>query len=142
MNGILAQREVKWLVLRRRYCGFNDSYLPPLQRQRKNLSPAFAFRHIKNLYPIFWEKGQEVVAALTSLTASDPEAIIDVNSWAGRVTLDVIGVAGLGHDFHAIADPNTDLNVTYRRLFSPNRWGRAMGILSFLLPPWILRRLP
>ena len=26
--------------------------------QRKNLMPAFAFRHVKDLYPLFWEKSR------------------------------------------------------------------------------------
>jgi cytochrome P450 len=28
--------------------------------QRKHLMPAFAFRHVKDLYPVFWEKAREV----------------------------------------------------------------------------------
>jgi hypothetical protein len=28
--------------------------------QRKNLMPAFAYRHVKNLYPVFWGKAGEV----------------------------------------------------------------------------------
>jgi len=28
--------------------------------QRRNLMPAFAFRHIKDLYQIFWDKSREV----------------------------------------------------------------------------------
>jgi cytochrome P450 len=30
------------------------------KRQRKLLMPAFAFRHVKDLYPIFWNKAKEM----------------------------------------------------------------------------------
>ncbi|MCJ1307725.1 hypothetical protein MMC25_001373 [Agyrium rufum] len=110
--------------------------------QRKNLMPAFAFRHIKNLYPIFWSKASEMADALSKLVNEDQDFIIDANNWSSRTTLDIIGVAGMGHDFHAIADPNTDLNVTYRRLFAPSRSARLLGILSFILPSWFIRMLP
>lgn len=33
--------------------------------QRKHLMPAFAFRHVKDLYPVFWSKAAEGVEAMT-----------------------------------------------------------------------------
>ncbi len=84
--------------------------------QRKNLMPAFAFRHIKDLYPVFWRKTREVVQAMNKdiladaanqppspdLEKAGKSAVIEVGNWASRVTLDIIGVAGLGRDFGAI----------------------------------------
>src|SRR5712664_3402378 len=35
------------------------------KRQRRHLMPAFGFRHVKDLYPIFWSKGLEVTEAMT-----------------------------------------------------------------------------
>lgn len=124
--------------------------------QRKNLMPAFAFRHVKDLYPIFWHKTREVVQAMTKdvqadaanqTTPIDPEkahnsAVIEVGNWASRVTLDIIGVAGLGRDFGAIQDQNSVLNETYRKLFQPSRQARIMGVLSMIVPQWILARIP
>jgi cytochrome P450 len=34
------------------------------KKQRKNLMPAFSFRHIKDLYPVFWSKAQEMVSGI------------------------------------------------------------------------------
>ncbi|KAL6722041.1 hypothetical protein ACLMJK_001146 [Lecanora helva] len=34
------------------------------KKQRKDLSPAFAFRHVKELYPVFWSKSRELVKTL------------------------------------------------------------------------------
>ncbi|KAI0815862.1 cytochrome P450 [Xylaria sp. FL0064] len=124
--------------------------------QRKNLMPAFAFRHIKDLYPVFWSKTREVVQAMTKevladaasqLDSPDPEkarrsAVLEVGNWASRVTLDIIGVAGMGHDFNAIQDQNSELNRTYRQLFTPTRQAIILNFLSQMLPGWLLGNLP
>ncbi|KAI1503676.1 cytochrome P450 [Biscogniauxia marginata] len=124
--------------------------------QRKNLMPAFAFRHIKDLYPVFWNKTREVVQAMTrdvladasSETHSpDPEkaqksAVIEVGGWASRVTLDIIGLAGLGRDFGAIEDDNTDLNRTYRSIFKASPQAQLLAFLGTFLPDALVRVLP
>lgn len=127
--------------------------------QRKNLMPAFAFRHVKDLYPTFWSKSREAVIAMTEkvmavqlkepiLTTPDKTheaqepAVIEVGEWASRATLDIIGVAGMGQDFGAIQDPNTPLNKTYRALFKPTRQAQILGLLNLLLPGWFVKNLP
>ncbi|KAI9871199.1 MAG: hypothetical protein M1823_008517, partial [Watsoniomyces obsoletus] len=78
--------------------------------QRKGLMPAFNFRHIKELYPIFWSKSVEMVQGIqASLPANTPWSL-EVGEWASRATLDIIGVAGMGQDFNSIANPDTELN--------------------------------
>jgi cytochrome P450 len=128
--------------------------------QRKNLMPAFAFRHIKNLVPSFWEKSREVVAAMTvhvndggihNLDLPDShkrpdiendDVVLEAGEWASRATLDIIGVAGLGQDFGAIKDPNTLLNRTYRKVFKPSRQAAILGLLNLFLPEWFVKNLP
>lgn len=131
--------------------------------QRKHLMPAFAFRHVKDLYPVFWEKAREGVQAMTRQILADaakegPEAaaadkegedggggktaVLEVGAWASRITLDIIGVAGLGRDFGATADPGNELFRTYSHLFRPSAQARLLGLLSFVLPMWAVARLP
>jgi cytochrome P450 len=129
--------------------------------QRRNLMPAFAFRHIKNLYPVFWQLSRSAVQTMTEsivdeskkhATSQDPEkaalsqrensAVIEVGSWASRATLDIIGVAGMGRDFGAIKNPNNELMQTYRTLFQPSRQAQILGLLSLVLPNWAITRLP
>ncbi|KAI1103980.1 cytochrome P450 [Jackrogersella minutella] len=124
--------------------------------QRKNLMPAFAFRHVKGLYSIFWNKGREVVEAMTNdIIASaqsgssiqDPEkakktAVIEVGGWASRVTLDIIGLSGFGKDFGAIQNPNDGLNETYRRVFKASKQAQRLTFLRNFLPDWIISRIP
>lgn len=127
--------------------------------QRKNLMPAFAYRHVKNLYPIFWNKSCDVVNVMTKhieaggipnaelpeahkKSEKDDSTILEVGEWASRATLDIIGLAGMGQDFHAIDDPDTPLNKTYRTVFKPSRQAAILGLLNLFLPNWFVRNIP
>jgi len=104
--------------------------------QRKNLMPAFAYRHLKNLIPVFWDKSREAVEAMTShINAGgipnselpdfqkrpdieNDAAILEVGEWASRATLDIIGV------------------------FKPSRQAAILGLLNIFLPGWFVKNLP
>lgn len=130
--------------------------------QRKNLMPAFAFRHIKNIYPVFWSKGKEMIECLanasktgestsehhisdtdnhTSETKHEPGAI-DVGNWSSRATLDIIGLSGMGQDFDSLHDPTNKLSKTYQDVFNPGPTGRLLQLAGLFIPFWLLRRLP
>ena len=112
--------------------------------QRKNLMPAFNFRHIKELYPIFYEKSREMVQAIISSLPppSSTPSSIEIGEWASRATLDIIGVAGMGQDFNSLANPDTELNKVYRSIFQPSKTAQILGLLQFFLPHWLIRNLP
>ncbi|EEY22465.1 cytochrome P450 4F4 [Verticillium alfalfae VaMs.102] len=92
---------------------------------RKNTMPAFQFRHIKNLYPMMWTKAEALVNALTQEIAPDPidegqdSAVVDLTFWASKITLDIIGVAGLGHDMNTIEKSGDPLHEIYTKLLDP-----------------------
>ncbi|VBB72721.1 Putative cytochrome P450 E-class, group I [Podospora comata] len=125
--------------------------------QRRNLNPAFHFRHIKNLYPIFWSKSKEGVEALTKKVLSEKKsngpsgpkdqevsrtAVVEVGNWASRIALDIIGVTGLGRDFGAILDPGNELNQIYQNLFSPSKQSQTLGMLNLIFPARLVQLLP
>jgi len=136
------------------------------RKQRRDLMPAFAFRHVKELYPVFWRKATESVQILTDHilaeaarapvsdddhdhdaekaggAAAKDTATLEIGGWASRLTLDVIGVAGLGRDFNALRDPNSVLARTYSTVFSPNRQAQFLAMLSILLPDKVVSLLP
>ncbi|KAF1976840.1 cytochrome P450 [Bimuria novae-zelandiae CBS 107.79] len=114
------------------------------KRQRRLLMPAFAFRHIKDLYSVFWDKSVELTNAIAHAVRTDEtgSSVVEIRDWASRATLDIIGLAGMGQDFNAIADPSNELNVTYRTIFSPSTTAKVMQIASFFLPEWLIRHLP
>lgn len=128
------------------------------KRQRKSLMPAFAFRHIKDLYPLFWSKSKEAVRAMTEQVRADASAaggeggsekdaanlaaVMELGDWVSRATLDIIGVAGLGRDFGAIKDPNNTLSSTYRAVFQPSKQARFLAMLNLFVPGWIVNKIP
>ncbi|OAA73378.1 cytochrome P450 78A3 [Cordyceps fumosorosea ARSEF 2679] len=107
--------------------------------QRRNLLPAFAFRHIKDLYPLFWSKACEVVQVMSQECDADGRAEIEVEHWAGRVSLDVIGVAGMGRDFDATHNEHDPLVKTYMSIATHTAQDRLIfamvDLLSSVLPP-------
>ncbi|KAI9845089.1 MAG: hypothetical protein M1837_005093 [Sclerophora amabilis] len=119
--------------------------------QRKNLMPAFAFRHVKDLYQVFWDKSVELSNAMSSEIVGDSSAsekqggassTVEVAGWASRATLDIIGLAGMGQDFGSLKDPENELYRVYRLVFEPTKQARMLGLLSLFLPAWILRNVP
>lgn len=118
------------------------------KRQRRLLQPAFSFRHVKDLYPLFWSKAAESVHVMSkdlqrpSAPNEKPSEILEIQSYASRATLDIIGVAGLGQDFDALKDKNSKLVSIYRRIFAASREARRAQMLGVFIPLWLLRRLP
>lgn len=118
-------------------------------RGKRSVSPpASAYGHVRNLYPVFWDKSAELVRALQVAVSTSSESgvkgsdVVEVNEWASRASLDIIGQGGFGHAFDAINDPSNDLTRTYRGIFAPGRTGQVLEIMVFLLPQWIVRHLP
>ncbi|MCJ1243271.1 hypothetical protein MMC30_000468 [Trapelia coarctata] len=112
--------------------------------QRKELMPAFAFGHVRDLYPVFWGKATGLVKALRAYTADsrrEADAVVHVTEWASRATLDIIGLAGLGQDFNTIEDPSNELSKTYRQICSPSKTALLLGVLGFAGPTRLLGSL-
>ncbi|KAF8972060.1 cytochrome P450 [Flammula alnicola] len=73
------------------------------RRQRKALSPAFSNAAIRKLTPVFYDAAYKMKAIWDStLDAASGDAVIDVQIWMNHISLDAVGIAGFGHDFHAL----------------------------------------
>lgn len=70
------------------------------------------------------------------------EAILEIQEWAGRATLDIIGLTGMGRDFNAIKDPNNELSQIYRKIFAPTPDAQLLQFFTLFLPQWATIRLP
>jgi cytochrome P450 len=109
--------------------------------------PAFAYRHVKNLYPVFWAKSIEMVNMIEQdLKNRTPgsDNTVQISNWASRATLDIIGVAGMDHDFDSLQDPENTLNKSYRLIMrSPPSWLKLMFVFGFLIGrPSLSRKFP
>lgn len=114
------------------------------KRQRKLLMPAFSFRHVKDLYPIFWNKAREMTNQISSAMKSDLAGsnVIEIREWASRATLDIIGLAGVGQDFDSLSNPDNELNETYKSIFAGNRGAQIVLVILGMLPHWLAAALP
>jgi cytochrome P450 len=110
--------------------------------QRRKLLPAFAFRRIKALYPVFWDKACECVRAMTAEAARTDDGELELQDWGSRCTLDIIGVAGLGRDFGAIEDANNELVKTYSHIMKPSKTALVLSLLRQFLPGKLVSVLP
>ncbi|OXV05609.1 hypothetical protein Egran_06623 [Elaphomyces granulatus] len=104
--------------------------------QRRNLMPAFSYRHVKDLYHIFWSKGAEMVKAIETHLQKDQaqDNVVKIGNWAGRATLDIIGVAGMDQDFKSLQDPNNKLSSNYRKLLDePSAFFKLLSLVGIFL---------
>ncbi|KAL1636229.1 hypothetical protein SLS56_001208 [Neofusicoccum ribis] len=85
--------------------------------QRKNIMPSFSFRHIKELYPIFWTKAVALTEGVTAEMQDDQ--VVEINHWSTKVTLDIIGLAALGRDFNSLKSADDPLVGTYEEVLEP-----------------------
>lgn len=116
------------------------------KKQRRNMLPAFSFRHIKDLYPLFWQKSCEGIAAMTaayreSYQAATGQAEMEISAWSTRSGLDIIGLASTGIDFGAIKDAQNPLAQSYYCL-NPSPSDFALIGLRAFIPQWTIQYLP
>lgn len=119
---------------------------------RKNLMPVFGYRHIKNLYPIFWQKSvqlmqgmaQEIAEGPTQQAGDSKEAstVVEVNHWATKVTVDIIGLAAMGKDFQTLKNSTDPLVEVYEELLEPTVEKQIYFVCQMLFPQKIISKLP
>lgn len=109
--------------------------------QRKNLLPAFHIRHIRELTGVFWDKSVELIDAMGK-EVSEKNGNVEFGDWASRATLDIIGLAGMGHDFRSIAEPHQDVVEKYSTLLEPTAQKGVYFAMNMLFPIWLIEMLP
>jgi cytochrome P450 len=116
---------------------------------RKNTMPAFAFRHIKDLYPMMWAKAALLTATLKREELGQNEfsdgkefALVELSTWASKVTLDMIGIAGLGRQFNMLEMSTDPLLSIYEELLEPSSEKLAYALASFIFGVPTLRLIP
>jgi cytochrome P450 len=67
---------------------------------------------------------------------------LNIEDWAGRVSLDIIGQAGFGSDFASLQNPNTSLNTAYRGAFVPDGSSKLFFLLTLLTSPKFVSYFP
>lgn len=118
----------------------------PHKTQKKALQPAFKLRNIKDFYPVFRRKTEELVSILSADIEvgkqHDNCPAIDLGSRLNAATLDIITLASFGLDFLCLKDPNNKLATNYIRGFAPSKDAQKYRMLALILPDFLLDRLP
>ena len=111
--------------------------------QRKNLMPAFSFRHIKDLYPVLWRKASEMARGIDAERGEREDCVIDIADWASRASMDIIGLAGMGHDFRSLSDPSIENEMKlYGSMIKQSRGAKLLTMLQLILPTFVTDYLP
>jgi cytochrome P450 len=119
--------------------------------QRKHIMPVFSFRHIKELYPMMWKKAVALTQGIESeirdqMDSSKQEkgqtGVAEINHWANKVTMDIIGVAGLGREFNALKNSDDPLIQNYEELLEPTVEKLTFFAMQIVLPQALVNRLP
>lgn len=115
--------------------------------QRKNILPSFQLKHLKELYPIFWGKGGSLIKGIEAEISEKSnekttEPIVEFGEWATRVTLDIIGLAGMGRDFNAVKDDDDPLVQAYNSLLDPTLEKAIYFATNILGPQDLVQKLP
>ncbi|PNS15932.1 Cytochrome P450 52A13 [Sphaceloma murrayae] len=110
--------------------------------QRKHVKPAFGFRQIKDLYPMMWKKALAVTQAINEDIGTNRVGTTEIGNWASKVTLDIIGIAGLGREFNTMKNAEDPLVLTYEELLEPSFEKFLYFIARTLGPDRLVARLP
>ena len=117
------------------------------RKQRRLLGPAFSPQTVKRVTPIFFQKANELCERWRSLVRAAEKhghstfseasntSSINIAHWISRAAFDVIGLAGLDYNFHALKDESEEVYLAYSRMFSiADRGPGVRGILELYFP--------
>ncbi|KAK7553582.1 putative P450 monooxygenase [Phyllosticta citricarpa] len=117
--------------------------------QRKSLMPFFSYRNIKDLYGIFFAKSGQFMDCLSQeidenskKTENDAGAVVEINHWSTKVTLDIIGVAALGRDFNSLRNTDDPVVPLYEEILEPTAEKALFFTLHLIGFEKIVRLLP
>ncbi|KIW34900.1 uncharacterized protein PV07_01643 [Cladophialophora immunda] len=112
------------------------------KHQRKHSMPSFAFRQIKLLYNLFWEKSVKMTRVIDAEAFGParghggaenlPSGAVDIEYYAPKTTLDIIGVAGLGRDFNTLGNSDDEMVKIYDELVHPSVGRQIHAAVSLL----------
>ncbi|KAF1996211.1 cytochrome P450 3A4 [Amniculicola lignicola CBS 123094] len=112
------------------------------KHQRKQIMPAFNFRHIKELYPVLWSKSIEFCDVLKRELLEKPDKVLELNHFSTQVTMDIIGLAGLGRDIGSLRNSDDLLIETYEEILEPTAEKGLYFILHLVFPAWFIKAMP
>lgn len=136
---VLVEGDVHKFQRRRKTPKPSHSSSIPLYSPQTDLQPSFQGHFIRNLYPLFWSKASELTRTLQSHTHL-PE--LELGVWNTRVTLDIIGVAGLGQDFSSLRNHDDPFVADYQSIMEPTKNEAFFFALMLIFPYRLMSNIP
>ncbi|KAA1466940.1 cytochrome P450 [Dentipellis sp. KUC8613] len=109
--------------------------------QRKILNPAFGTQQIRSFMNIFVDKSVQLRDVLTAKFAAeaprkDGAIQVDMFDWLGKLSLDIIGLAGFDYAFDSMTAPEDQPNELYKAVHTiSSGMYSVIFILSIIFPP-------
>lgn len=67
---------------------------------------------------------------------------MEINHWATKVTMDIIGVAGLGREFNSLYNADDELVESYELIAEPTTEKAVYFAANLIFPPRLIAMLP
>ncbi|KAI9879646.1 MAG: hypothetical protein M1823_006815, partial [Watsoniomyces obsoletus] len=110
---------------------------------RRVVAPAFSGKHIRDLVPLFYAKGLAFVDAMAREAKQNTDGTLEMMGQMSRITLDIIGAAGIGKDFNTIENDEDVLARLYETITTDPRKGNLVLalLITMYIPGWVARQL-
>ncbi|EIN09227.1 cytochrome P450 [Punctularia strigosozonata HHB-11173 SS5] len=106
------------------------------RKQRRIMNPSFGSAQVRSLTSIFVDKAAQLRDIWLIQASTDEPVRIDVLSWLGKATLDVIGLAGFDYDFGSLEkDGTSELSEAFSVVFRAGQQLNILPILKAIIPP-------
>lgn len=104
---------------------------------RRVAAPAFSGRQTRDLAPLFYAKGLALVEVLARQVREADDGVVEVMGAVSRVTLDIIGKAGIGMDFNSLDNEESTLAKLYEMVMEAPSF---FLLVDSLFPRWLLQQ--
>lgn len=91
---------------------------------------------------MFWSKSIEFCSAMGAALAENNDKILEIGHYSTQVTLDIIGLAGLGRDIASLRNSEDELIQTYEEILEPTPEKGFYFLLHLMFPEWFIKALP
>ncbi|PLB51291.1 cytochrome P450 [Aspergillus steynii IBT 23096] len=94
------------------------------KRHRRWVTPSFTLRNTRLLAPLYLGRSVEMVNGIASEIGAQGQGkdsaggVVDMNAWATRTTLDIMGTAGLGRKLKTLSGSRVAIQEAYTAAFT------------------------
>jgi len=105
---------------------------------RRVVAPSFSGRQVRDLAPLFYAKGIALADVMARQVGETDDGVLEMMNLASRVSLDIIGAAGVGMGINTVENEDSPLAKLYDSVARPPAFFMLVGVL---FPKWLIRQL-